>query len=231
MRTKLLVAALVASACGAAAAPAGAGQIYIGLQDPLVNNGAITSYGPGSPSIRLDSQYGSFNFLITASDFTGSDLVSTANVSPLSSIPSAGDTLTVYVTELGLTAVGLSALFNSSLIEDALPSDVAVTELTGMDPHNQQFVTPSQLALATYSGQGSTVTSATEGVSGVYSVTERYFFSATGWSTNTVSAIGVKRAATSIPEPSTWAMLGIGFGGLALAGMFTRRRKDSRFAK
>jgi hypothetical protein len=229
MKTKLLVAVLAVATCGAAAGPAGAGQIYIGLQDPLVNSGNITFIGSGSPAVLLSGVYGSFDYSITASNVTGNDLGSTLNASTISSA-SGGDALTVYITELGLTSVGLAAMFTSSLTENLLPSGFTMTELTGMDPHNSQFVTPDQLALATYSGDGTKVTSASEGVSGIYSVTEEYFFVAPGYRGNpALATIGVHRA-KAVPETSTWAMLGIGFGGLALAGWAKRRRKDSRFA-
>jgi hypothetical protein len=42
--------------------------------------------------------------------------------------------------------------------------------------------------------------------------------------------IGTTVTATgSVPEPSSWAMLGLGFAGLATLGM-TKRRKDARYA-
>jgi hypothetical protein len=36
-------------------------------------------------------------------------------------------------------------------------------------------------------------------------------------------------SATAVPEPATWAMLGLGFAGMGLVGL-TRRRKNSRYA-
>jgi hypothetical protein len=34
---------------------------------------------------------------------------------------------------------------------------------------------------------------------------------------------------SSIPEPATWAMFGIGFAGIGLAGL-TKRRRATRYA-
>jgi hypothetical protein len=42
----------------------------------------------------------------------------------------------------------------------------------------------------------------------------------------TVNLLGF---APAVPEPSTWAMLGLGFAGLGLMGM-TKRRKEARYA-
>ena len=230
MKRNLLAAALAAAAAhGLGAAPAGAAQIDVSIQDPLVNSGNITDLGTYTTSVQLHSRYGDFYYTITASDPTGNDFVSDFGAASTIIHPPVNESLTMYVTEVGITASGLQELFNSSFFEGPLQPGSTTTLSTSL---SQQFVTPSQLALATYSGQGATVTSVNEGVSGVYSVTEKYVFSPRGVNGDASPTIEVARAAaaTPVPEPSTWAMLGMGFGGLAFAGMVRRGRKESRFA-
>ena len=40
---------------------------------------------------------------------------------------------------------------------------------------------------------------------------------------------GSAQLTTGVPEPATWAMLGLGFAGMGLLGL-TRRRKNSQYA-
>ena len=61
---------------------------------------------------------------------------------------------------------------------------------------------------------------------GPYSMTEGASIALRGL--GSVTGFNQSMESTAVPEPSTWAMLGLGFGALAIAGW--RRNKTARFA-
>ena len=63
-------------------------------------------------------------------------------------------------------------------------------------------------------------------VTAPFSVTELYQISSNGLRGDANDTIDISG---SVPELSTWAMLGIGFAGIGLAGL-TRRRKTFHYA-
>jgi len=50
-----------------------------------------------------------------------------------------------------------------------------------------------------------------------------------GFRLSFTSQSGVSTGSTGVPEPTTWAMMGLGFAGLGLAG-FRASRKSARHA-
>ena len=131
-------------------------------------------------------------------------------------------TFSVFITAQGLTSpTGLNT-FTSSFTSNILPAGWTVTEATFIDAGNGLFTTGSPLSSATFNAIGTSVKTALGNAgAGPYSLTERYTVNATGAGTVS-STISMSSA---VPEPSTWAMMILGFIGV---GFMAYRRKDKQ---
>jgi PEP-CTERM motif len=135
---------------------------------------------------------------------------------------SAAGTLIIWVTETGLTSplgeVKFTSGLTSNLLEGAISSVVLSTFVSPTDGVSPPNGTP--LDTATFTGLGTETLSTVDnpGV-GPYSLQEVFMIHATGAGDTNLS---IDLTSSVIPEPSTWAMMLLGFGGLGIAGY--RRR-------
>ena len=235
LRTLVLGSAAVMAAGVMAAAPAGAASISIGLQESGVNGGAITNEGSGFPVVSIAGvNYGTFHLNTVTSTESGFGQVELDSTSLNASVVAPGGTLNVYVTEQGITLDQLR-FWESTFTENKLPANWSVTEWTALDPANGLFTTPSPLlgGPATFTGPAASFDDIVSnfvfplgtGPGSLYSVTEKFAITATGNFLNgsANSTIDVAGA----PEPSTWAMMLLGFVGLGFLGYRTSRKPVS----
>jgi len=147
------------------------------------------------------------------------DLLDTTSLNLTTAGP---QTFSVFITAQGLTSpTGLNT-FQSSFTSNILPVGWTVTEATFIDAGNGLFTTGSPLSSATFNAIGTSVKTAPGNAgAGPYSLTEVYTVHATN--AGTVSSTISMSAA--VPEPSTWAMMILGFIGV---GFMAYRRRDKQ---
>ena len=141
----------------------------------------------------------------------------------------AAGTLNVYVTEQGIT---LSTLIHweSTFTENKLPAGWSVTEWTALDPANGQLTTPFLLGgPAVFTGPAATFDDIVNNVvfppGSLYSVTEKFSIDASSNFFNGSANSTIDIAGT--PEPSTWALMLLGFAGLGFLGYRGSRKAVS----
>jgi hypothetical protein len=198
---------------------ANAALVTIGLQEAGVNGGIIFAEPSGVGSSSFGGAYGTF-ILNTVNGTSAPFLADSINGNSLNITGGAG-TLNVFITAQGLT-VPTSAFF-SSFTENVLSAGVTVQELTFRDTANGLF-TGTLLSSTTFNSIGSNIQTAFASAGpGPYSVTEEYIITvgAAGGSAN--SSIVV-----SVPEPSTWAMMILGFLGVGFMA-YRRKGRGSQF--
>ena len=132
--------------------------------------------------------------------------------------------ITIWVTRTGLTSLG--DVFFSSFTSNNLGGGTSVDLETLISASNQLFGGVS-LASFSHSGNGSgsqDVNSFFDTGAGTYSVTQKYTISATASAGDRSSSpsITLSSGAAAIPEPATWALMIMGFGG---AGAMIRSRR------
>jgi hypothetical protein len=221
MSKLVFLAALGAVALGVSGS-ADAATISIGTG---LNGGAITLKASGATPgpVVWSGSVGGYN--INAVD--GVDLTSASLNSNALDATTTGTSgvLDVYVTVSDVTGFGgvMSAL--SGLTVNFLTKGWSVTESTFEDNSNTVFGMANLLATHSFTSGPDIFTALTPvSVTAPFSVTELYQISSNGLRGAANDTIDISG---SVPELSTWAMLGIGFAGIGLAGL-TRRR--SRYA-
>jgi hypothetical protein len=143
------------------------------------------------------------------------------------------DTLNVFISASDITSFSGLVQALSGLTVNFLSKGWTVTESTFEDNSNMVFgttansLTAIQLATNTFTSGPDIFTLLTPvSVTTPFSVTEEFVIQSNGFSgsaNNTIDLSG------TVPEPSTWAMLGLGFAGMGLLGL-ARRQKGSRYA-
>jgi hypothetical protein len=214
MSIRLSVASLLCGIALAAALPAAANAavVTIALQESTVNGGLVTTVGTGSGTATAAGTYGSFTY--NATGFTNPLVTDLVNGNSINVVTGSGGVLDVFITASGLTTP--TQTFFSSFTENVLPANVTVQELT--------FFNSTPLASMSFTNNGVGVqTTSLDSGAGPYSVTEEYIITATGNGGNANSTIVV-----SVPEPSTWAMMILGFIGVGFLA-YRRNNRSSSF--
>jgi PEP-CTERM motif len=137
---------------------------------------------------------------------------------------SAAGTLIIWVTETGLTSPLGEVKFTSGLTSNLLVGDIpSVTLSTFVSPTDG--VSPpngTPLATDTFSGTGTkTVSTVDNPGAGPYSLQQVFVIHATGAGDANLT---MDLTSSVIPEPSTWAMMLLGFAGLGFVGYRNARQ-------
>ena len=218
MRKLLPVAALLASASLCAPA-AHASLISIGLQEANTNSGAITTVttDSGTGAASYSGAYG--DFTVNQVQATGSPVLASPNLDSGSiNVSSAsGGTITVYVTESGLSSpvgvIDLASAFTSNVFNNDVTS---VAESTYVSTSNALYG-GALLASNTFTGIGTqTSTDASPVLADPFSETMEYVITTYG-----TADVNDTIDLTAVPEPASIALLG---SGLLALGLLLRRR-------
>ena len=220
LRTFATVAALSAGLAAAATADA---AIFIGVS---VNGGAVApaaTVATGPDSLAFAGVAGGYSFLGSASagmlpDLLFSNLIATRTRSE------GVASLDIFVTETDLTQS--SGLFDSGLTANQSARPLPVTLTSYIDPLNglyggQTLGGPVTFSSATPQTLG---VNSVVAVNGPYSVTARYHVQGGAPGVSENASIDIAEAA---PEPASWALMILGFGGL---GAVLRRRSQGALA-
>ena len=204
--------------------------ITIGLQETGFNGNNILVVGSpsntGSNSVTGVS-FGTWTVnTVTAEDVTVLGLPSILNSNAQDISTTTAGTLKVYVTDVGLTVPLNSVDFKTDFAVNDL-ADIAGATLTSyFNQNNSAFGTTTTIdsaffsAIGSANGPGKTVL----GVTSPYSITEVYTLThLAGLSGNDNVTIDLNGVG-SIPEPSTWAMMLLGFASLGFAGYRASRK-------
>ena len=217
----ILSGLVAAGAIAGLSVPAHAATISIGT---ALNGGAITTQATGAAPgpVTFSGPVGAYDIdTVSAADLTAASLDSNA-ISATST--GSSDALDVYVSVSDIT--GLSGLKSalSGLTVNFLTPGWTVTETTFEDNTNTVFGTMNLLTTHTFTSGPDTFTGlASVNVTSPFSVTELYVVQSKGLVGAANDTIDITAV---VPEPSTWAMLGIGFAAVGFIG-FRRARARS----
>ena len=233
--TKVL--ALGAAMCGMMAGAAQAQTIYIGVGP----QNSITDLKSGAGVVSFDDG-GLTAFTAQGFDFSTGGAGDVASTAVAWTFGGAVSDLQIWVTVIGLDVPAIPAPgashnfdFASSFTENSLPAGATVTQTTYLDPADAKYGTAIELGSETFTTNGAPPAADYAGnpvvLSGQYSLTELYEITSPA-SASFLSTIKVDITdlgpRPNVPEPSTWAMLGLGFAGIGFVGY--RRQRSARFA-
>ncbi|MFL5296755.1 MAG: PEPxxWA-CTERM sorting domain-containing protein [Phenylobacterium sp.] len=218
---KTLVPAVALAAGLALSASANAATtVTIGLSGD--NGSTIFVQGvPGVTSSNISNQaFGVWSATVDAHVGFFPDPLNTNTFDAASTGPGQLD---IFVTVQGLTTFAPG--FLSGFTENLLTNGWSVTESTYVDTNNGLFTTVTPLASHVFTTGATGVNVVSGGTAGPspYSVTERFHIAANGQG-NAQSTIDI----TAVPEPTTWALMIFGFGGVG--AVLRRRRTTAAFA-
>ena len=221
MRRQLLAAGAVAAAA-IVATPANA-AICIGV--------GVNGAAPVSRACDTPADPGFVNYVATTGGYffnvsgTGSPIVDmpelltqSINIEQRGGVPSVID---VYITQTDLTSLN-STLLSSFTSNTVFGLTAQIT--TYYDVLNRLF-TGTQLQSKNFSGSGAFEGGNYVNVSGPWSETVRYTLNFTGGAgSNFNGTVNIG----AVPEPGTWGLMLLGFGGI---GMAMRRRQRPKLAQ
>jgi hypothetical protein len=212
MISKFAAASIAALSLAAMAAPANA-AVYIsfdGVTDAAVDlDDGVINYNFGALG-------GFANVLVQGNaDDTGNGILHSTAVEVTAASTAAN--LTVWVTRTGLTANLPSAFWSST--NNNLGAGLTSTIEQFYSSTNQKYVGTS-LGTLTKVGLGGNYMEGNTAIDGTYSWTQKYTITATSGTAN--RSASPTAIATAVPEPGTWALMIMGFGG---AGAMIRSRR------
>ena len=218
MRTFSKIAAASAAVMALCAATPSQAAVWLGFQN---NGGAIVTVDVDASIVFFAGSFGAFE----VAAFSGSDGVypQLGGASGQLQNSAGGDagTLDVYVTVDNLTE--FPGFFDSSFAANVLPAGWTLTTQTYANANNALWgIGGTLLANKTFNGIGTHVEldPALVGPS-PYSLTMRYTIRAP---THGAALANIAIGAVTVPEPATWALMLMGFGG---AGYMIRRRRGA----
>jgi hypothetical protein len=208
------------------ASAANAALIEFGFSE---DGGAFVNLGSGIPTATgqlFTGVAGTFSMTATAStipQLTSPGLLdsNTLDITDITQIASP-HTLQFFVTAVGLTAPPGTNTFISGFTSNTLPDGWTVAEASFIGLTNVAFDTSNPLSSASFSATGAITDSADAATPPLFSLTERYVLTTTGAGTAN-STINIS---SGVPEPSTWAMMILGFLGMGCIG-YRRGKKGS----
>jgi hypothetical protein len=161
-------------------------------------------------------------------------LLHSQNVDATTSAGAAAD-ITVWVTRTNITSPNFDhfrSSFTSNNSSDAnAVTPFTVTMSTFVDPTNGLYDGNLMSTFSTSDAGASASNKIAAGSTGggTYSVTEKYVIDATAFATSESSSPSIvfSGLGTAVPEPSTWALMILGFGG---AGAMARSRRRQAVA-
>jgi PEP-CTERM motif len=194
------------------ASPLKANTITIDLAAPGFSS--VTA-GTGDNFAFFNGTYGGFNLGFVASNSAASPAFLVANINQLS----GSGTLTIRATSIDNTSPVGFIPFVIGFTQQ--PTTIQVTQTAYVDPNNIAFGTTDLLGTATFSPSGTTNSSTlfnNFGVGNPYSFTEIFTITSSGGLDS-----GSQITISAVPEPSTWAMMILGFFGV---GFMAYRNKS-----
>jgi len=196
----------------AAVSSATAATVTIGLS----NGGAISTVASGAGAASFLGS--AFGFSVNAGAFTQPDVTDLINGGTIDTKASGAGVLHVFITASGLTQPISGVLMGFT--QNFLTAGWNVVEKVWADAGNGIFALTDLLGSKAFNAIGiSTAAAAAVYGPGPYSITEEYIITATGQGTANSTIV-----VTAVPEPSTWAMMILGFFGV---GFMAYRRKSS----
>jgi len=213
--TKLLAATAFALSMSAASAQA---AIFVGysLDGGATINTVLVDPDDGTYS-WAGANLGGFETITV--DGHGDEVPALLHSDTVTVNASGAANLTIFITRTDLSAPDYHGFFSGFSGNTQFGDNYTVTMSTLFDAGNGQY-TGSLLRTVTYTGFGADSDNFYDvgyDLSGTFSVTHRYDIStARGGSTSPSIVLG------AVPEPATWALMIMGFGG---AGAMLRRRR------
>jgi hypothetical protein len=187
--------------------------------------GPVQIAGPAASFVTTSGAIG--NFQIDSLTATTGPLPNLLSVTSLSAFSLGAGTEKLFFTAQNISnPVGVLEFFDKLTANFfASPAGAKVTESTFVDPKNGQFTTVIPVGSFNFIGVGpSGVTaSGTANTGPLYSLTEEFVITATAANQGFLLTANV----SAVPEPGTWALMGIGF---ACLGLLAYRRKGSGVA-
>lgn len=204
---------------GTVIATAANATVFLGIDE---GGATPTVVGSGSSSAAVSPSFGGFTF--TTFSGTAAPAPDYLLSNALAVAATGAGTLNIFVTATDLSQLQPN-LFLSSFGSNSLTSGFTLTERTFLDTSNGVFTTTggavSPLGAQTFIGGGFQQQIANLGtIVGPFSITEVYTIVANG-----TGNFNANIEVSAVPEPSTWAMMILGFLGV---GFMAYRQKSPR---